>query len=65
MGTPVKGNVDWTQRFDFMQQHSGEHIVSGLVNAQYGFDNVGFHLGEDITTLDFNGELTNDDETIR
>ena len=37
VGTVVKGRVDWEQRFDFMQQHSGEHIISGLVNKQYGF----------------------------
>ena len=60
VGTKVKGNVDWAQRFDFMQQHSGEHIISGLVNKQYGFDNVGFHLGLQEVTLDFNGCLTLD-----
>lgn len=58
VGTVVKGRVDWEQRFDFMQQHSGEHIISGLVNKQYGFDNVGFHLGLQEVTLDFNGVLT-------
>ena len=58
VGTVVKGYVDWEQRFDFMQQHSGEHIISGLVNKQYGFDNVGFHLGLQEVTLDFNGVLT-------
>lgn len=57
-GTKVKGNVDWSQRFDFMQQHSGEHIISGLVNKYYGYDNVGFHLGLQEVTLDFNGVLT-------
>ena len=61
VGTVVKGNVDWEQRFDFMQQHSGEHIISGLVNKQYGFDNVGFHLGLQEVTLDFNGVLTLDE----
>lgn len=58
IGTKVKGNVDWNQRFDFMQQHSGEHIISGLVNRYYGYDNVGFHLGLQEVTLDFNGVLT-------
>ena len=58
VGTVVKGRVDWEQRFDFMQQHSGEHIISGLVNKQYGIDNVGFHLGLQEVTLDFNGVLT-------
>ncbi len=58
IGNSVKGHVDWAQRFDYMQQHSGEHIVSGLVHAKYGYDNVGFHLGAEEVTLDFNGPLT-------
>lgn len=58
VGTIINGNVDWTQRFDFMQQHSGEHIISGLVNKHFGYDNVGFHLGLQEVTLDFNGVLT-------
>ena len=58
VGTTVRGCVDWCRRFDFMQQHSGEHIISGLVNKYYGYDNVGFHLGLQEVTLDFNGVLT-------
>ena len=57
-GHIVSGHVDWEQRFDYMQQHSGEHIVSGLVHSRYGYDNVGFHLGKEEVTLDFNGSLT-------
>lgn len=57
-GRRVKGKIDFAVRFDRMQQHSGEHILSGLVHNLYGYDNVGFHLGAEITTLDFNGELT-------
>lgn len=57
-GTSVTGHVDWEQRFDFMQQHSGEHIVSGLVHGRFGYNNVGFHLSHNEVTLDFNGELT-------
>lgn len=49
--------IDYKRRFAFMQNHSGEHIVSGIINKKYGFDNVGFHLGEDFVTLDFNGIL--------
>ncbi len=56
-GTAVFGRIDWARRFDLMQQHSGEHIVSGLVHAAYGYDNVGFHMGSDVITIDFNGEL--------
>ena len=59
-GSTVKGRLDFEVRFDRMQQHTGEHILSGLVHYLYGYDNVGFHLGEEITTLDFNGELTED-----
>lgn len=57
-GCTVKGRIDYDVRFDRMQQHSGEHILSGLVHSLYGYDNVGFHLGAEVTTLDFNGELT-------
>ena len=57
-GTSVTGHVDWEQRFDFMQQHSGEHIVSGLVHGRFGYNNVGFHLSNNEVTLDFDGELT-------
>lgn len=58
VGETVTGQIDWEQRFDFMQQHSGEHIISGLVHSHYGYDNVGFHLGLQDVTLDFNGVLT-------
>ncbi len=58
IGDTVVGHVDWEQRFDFMQQHSGEHIISGLVHKHFGYNNVGFHLSVNEVTLDFNGELT-------
>jgi len=54
-------SIDWEQRFRRMQNHSGEHIVSGLINKRFGYDNVGFHLAEDYVTLDFNGELSAED----
>ena len=57
-GTEVTGRLDWAERWRKMQNHSGEHIVSGLVHARYGYDNVGFHLGEEGCTIDFSGELT-------
>lgn len=49
--------VDAEQRLRRMQNHSGEHIVSGITHALFGYDNVGFHMGEDCVTLDFSGEL--------
>lgn len=58
VGTEVRGVLDWENRFDLMQQHSGEHMVSGLVHEAYGYDNVGFHMGSDVITIDFNGMLT-------
>lgn len=57
-GQTVHGELDWNVRFSNMQQHSGEHIVSGLVHRLYGLDNVGFHMGSDAVTVDFNGVLT-------
>ena len=57
-GTKVSCQICWERRFDLMQQHSGEHMVSGLVHELYGYDNVGFHMGSDVITIDFNGILT-------
>ncbi len=57
IGSSVVGCVDWERRFDFMQQHSGEHIISGLLHKHYGFHNVGFHLGLTEVTLDFDGSI--------
>lgn len=54
VGSTVEGTIDWARRFDLMQQHSGEHIVSGLAHAKYGCDNVGFHMGEKMITIDLN-----------
>lgn len=58
VGQEVIGKIDWEERFSKMQQHSGEHIVSGLIHAAFGYDNVGFHMGTDAITMDFNGILT-------
>ena len=57
-GTEVEGKIDWERRFDLMQQHSGEHMVSGLIHEAYGYNNVGFHMGSDVITIDFSGVLT-------
>ena len=57
-GAAVEGSIDWPRRFDHMQQHSGEHILSGLLCSLYDCDNVGFHLGADTVTIDYNRELT-------
>ena len=57
IGKTVSGFIDWARRFDHMQQHSGEHICSGLICGRYGCDNVGFHMGADIVTIDFNADI--------
>ena len=57
-GTEVTGTIDWDRRFDLMQQHSGEHMVSGVIHRTFGYDNVGFHMGPDRITIDFSGVLT-------
>ncbi len=59
-GTQVTGILNWKERFGKMQHHTGEHIVSGLVNKKFGYNNVGFHLGTQVVTLDFDGVLTKD-----
>ncbi len=61
VGTTVHGLIDWNHRFSNMQQHTGEHIFSGLVNAKFGYDNVGFHLSDSEVTMDYNGVLSADD----
>lgn len=58
VGEEVEGILDWNRRFDYMQGHSGEHMVSGTIHGIYGYDNVGFHMGAECITIDFNGPLT-------
>ena len=58
VGQEVECAIDWTRRLDLTQQHSGEHLVSGIIHARFGFENVGFHMGSDVITIDFSGELT-------
>ncbi len=57
VGQQVKGSIDWESRFDRMQQHTGEHILSGLIHAKYGYHNVGFHMGKDTVEVDFDGPI--------
>lgn len=61
-GNYVHGTIDWNRRFLHMQQHSGEHVFSGIVHGLYGYDNIGFHMGKDFVTVDFSGML--DEEQI-
>ncbi len=58
IGGEVVGKINFDRRFNFMQNHTGEHIVSGIAHKLFGVNNVGFHLGEELVTIDFDKELT-------
>lgn len=61
VGAAVTGCIDWERRFDHMQQHSGEHMVTGLIHAKFGWHNVGFHMGGRLVTIDFDGPVSWED----
>ena len=61
VGSTVEGVIDYERRFDLMQQHSGEHIVSGIIHEKYGYHNVGFHMGSEVITIDFDGMIPAED----
>lgn len=58
VGTVIDGKIDFAHRFSNMQMHSGEHIFTGLVHSEYGFNNVGFHLSDNSATMDYDGKLS-------
>ena len=62
-GSSVRGTLDWDYRFDRMQNHSGEHIISGLIHTRLGYNNVGFHMSADRMTIDLDGEIS--EEVLR
>lgn len=57
-GQTVEGTIDYERRFEFMQLHTGEHILSGVIHRRFGYENVGFHMGADFVTIDLSGMLT-------
>ena len=57
VGETVQGSIDRARRLDLMQQHSGEHIVSGIICSRFGYHNVGFHVGKDAMEIDFDGPI--------
>ena len=61
VGVEVTGVIDWQRRFDLMQQHTGEHMVSGVIHRRYGWHNVGFHMGSEVITIDFDGIVPAED----
>lgn len=58
VGDFIECKIDFERRMGFMQNHTGEHIVSGIAHKLCGVNNVGFHLGKDFVTIDFDKELT-------
>ena len=56
-GQAVEGRIFWENRFARIQQHSGEHIVSGIIHRRFGYHNTGFHMGSDVITIDFDGVI--------
>lgn len=60
-GTLVTGTINWEPRFQRMQSHSGEHMVSGIIHSRYGWHNTGFHMGADCITIDFDGVVPQKD----
>lgn len=50
----VIGRIDWTRRYDHMQQHAGQHLLSAVIRKEYGYETVGFHLGNETVTIDIN-----------
>ena len=57
----VHGVLDWERRYDNMQNHTGEHVLSGVINHAFGYENVGFHMHDDAITIDMDGPMTDDD----
>lgn len=51
-GDIITGEIDWKRRFDHMQQHSGQHVLSGILIAIWQKETLSFHMGEEVCTLD-------------
>jgi alanyl-tRNA synthetase len=60
----VKGCVNWPRRFDHMQQHTGQHLLSAMFQERFGLPTVSFHLGEEICTIDLHGSEPLRDQLI-
>lgn len=57
VGAAVQGKIDWQRRFDLMQQHTGEHLLSGVIHRLFGYHNSGFHVGAEVMEVDFDGPI--------
>jgi alanyl-tRNA synthetase len=61
VGQNVHGTIDWARRFDHMQQHTGQHVLSAAVDRLFGVRTVSFHLGQEASTIDLARELSTDE----
>jgi alanyl-tRNA synthetase len=57
----VRGCVDWNRRFDHMQQHSGQHLLSAMFQERFGLPTISFHLGKEFSTIDLRGREPSED----
>jgi alanyl-tRNA synthetase len=57
----IKGCIDWPRRFDHMQQHTGQHLLSAMFQERFGFPTVSFHLGAEVCTIDLRGPEPSDE----
>ena len=57
VGEQVQGEINWERRFDLMQQHTGEHLLSGVIHRHFGYHNSGFHVGAEVMEVDFDGPI--------
>ncbi len=58
IGDKVDGKIDWKTRYEHMQCHTAEHLVTGVARELYGCDNVGFNISDNYMTIDLNVDLT-------
>lgn len=60
VGETVTGELNFELRFDRMQNHTGEHLLSGVIHNAFGYNNIGFHMNDQVVTLDVDGVLTSE-----
>lgn len=64
-GPECFGEIDWERRFDHMQQHAGQHILSAAFDNLYGYNTVSFHLGKEVCTIDINTDHLTEEEALQ
>ena len=62
---PISGRIDWTRRYDHMQQHTGQHLISAVFDDLFGARTVSVHFGAEYSTLDLDAELVTRDQLMK